>query len=202
MSRIIHPSKGVFSNERGPGSAAIAAAAKTRRPVTQALVSMTQTFIDTIIVCSVTGFAINATGAWKTGATGAALTTSAFSTGQPGTRGGIIVSAGLALFAYSTLLGWNYYGEKSLEYLFGNTRFEPYYRIAWVILTFVGAHLTLNTVWAFADVMNGAMAIPNLIGLLGLSGVIVSETRSYFRQHGGQADPDAAKLMRSVSESK
>ena len=184
--------RGVFSNESGLGSAAIAAAAaKTRHPVRQALVSMTQTFIDTIVVCSVTGFVIIATGAWKTGATGAALTTSAFSTGLPGTSGGIIVSIGLALFAYSTLLGWSYYGEKALEYLVGSTRFVIYYRIVWVLLTVVGANLALNTVWAFADVMNGAMAIPNLVALLGLSGVVVKETRDYFKQHRRHTDSDA-----------
>jgi AGCS family alanine or glycine:cation symporter len=173
--------RGVFSNESGLGSAAIAAAAaQSRHPVTQALVSMTQTFIDTIVVCSITGFVIIATGSWRSGATGAALTTSAFSTGLPGSWGGVIVAVGLALFAYSTLLGWNYYGEKALEYLFGSAKFVPYYRVVWVALSFFGAVASLDTVWSFSDVMNGAMAIPNLIGLVGLSGVIVSETRDYF----------------------
>ncbi len=173
--------RGVFSNESGLGSAAIAAAAaQSRHPVTQALVSMTQTFIDTIVVCSITGFVIIATGAWQSGATGAALTTSAFSTGLPGNWGGIIVALGLTLFAYSTLLGWSYYGEKALEYLFGSAKFEPYYRFIWVAFSFVGAVSSLDTVWAFSDVMNGAMAIPNLIGLIGLSGVIVRETKEYF----------------------
>lgn len=178
--------RGVFSNESGLGSAAIAAAAaQTRHPVTQALVSMTQTFIDTLVVCSVTGFVIIATGAWQSGKTGASLTTDAFSTGLPGAWGGIIVAVGLALFAYSTILGWAYYGEKALEYLFGHSRFVPYYRMAWVLISFLGTVLTLDTVWAFADVMNGAMAIPNLIGLIGLSGVILSETRDYFLRHRG-----------------
>lgn len=173
--------RGVFSNESGLGSAAIAAAAaQSKHPVTQALVSMTQTFIDTIVVCSITGFVIIATGAWQSGATGAALTTSAFSTGLPGTWGGIIVAVGLALFAYSTLLGWSYYGEKALEYLFGSVKPIPIYRVIWVVLTYLGAVASLDTVWAFSDVMNGAMAIPNLIGLLGLSGVIAKETRDYF----------------------
>lgn len=177
--------RGVFSNESGLGSAAIAAAAaQTRHPVTQALVSMTQTFIDTIVVCSVTGFVIIATGAWKTGATGAALTTTAFSTGLPGSWGGIIVTVGLVLFAFSTILGWCYYGEKALEYLAGHTRYARAFRMAWVLATLIGATLTLDTVWSFADVMNGAMALPNLIGLIGLSGVIVSETRSYFAEKG------------------
>ncbi|MGH9340207.1 MAG: alanine/glycine:cation symporter family protein [Acidobacteriota bacterium] len=175
--------RGVFSNESGLGSAGIAAAAaQTKHPVSQALVSMTQTFIDTLVVCSVTGFVIIATGAWKTGATGAALTTAAFSTGLPGSWGGIIVSLGLALFAFSTILGWSYYGEKALEFLFGHSRFVPYYRLVWVSVTFLGPILTLQTVWNFADVMNGAMAIPNLIALLGLSGVILAETRDYFKR--------------------
>lgn len=173
--------RGVFSNESGLGSAAIAAAAaQSRHPVTQALVSMTQTFIDTIVVCSITGFVIISTGAWQSGKTAAALTTTAFSTGLPGSWGGVIVAVGLALFAYSTLLGWNYYGEKALEYLFGNTRFIPYYRVVWVVLSYFGATASLQTVWDFSDVMNGAMAIPNLIGLIGLSGVVVNETRDYF----------------------
>ncbi|QQS47733.1 MAG: sodium:alanine symporter family protein [Acidobacteriota bacterium] len=180
--------RGVFSNESGLGSAAIAAAAaQSRHPVTQALVSMTQTFIDTIVVCSITGFVIIATGAWQSGTTGAALTTSAFSTGLPGNWGGIIVALGLTLFAYSTLLGWSYYGEKALEYLFGSAKFEPYYRFVWVAFSFIGAVSSLDTVWAFSDVMNGAMAIPNLIGLIGLSGVIVSETRDYFNNRSNQA---------------
>ncbi len=172
--------RGIFSNESGMGSAAIAAAAaQTRHPVTQALVSMTQTFIDTLVVCSVTGFVIIGTGAWNSGATGAALTTAAFSIGLPGHFGGVIVSLGLVFFAYSTILGWNYYGEKALEYLVGHTRLAVAYRTAWVLATFLGAPLTLNTVWAVSDVMNGAMALPNLIGLIGLSGLIVSETASY-----------------------
>ena len=113
---------------------------------------MTQTFIDTIIVCSITGFAIIATGAWQTGATGAALTAEAYSRGLPGTSGGVIVAVALALFAYSTLLGWSYYGEKALEYLAGSARFAPLYRIAWVAAAFVGAVTSLEVVWAVADV--------------------------------------------------
>ena len=173
--------RGVFSNESGMGSAAIAAAAaQTRHPVSQALVSMTQTFIDTLVVCTVTGFVIIGTGVWNSGASGAALTTTAFNIGLPGYFGGMVVSLGLVFFAYSTILGWNYYGEKALEYLVGHTRLAPVYRTAWVLATFFGATMTLDTVWAVSDVMNGAMALPNLIGLLGLSGLIVSETASYF----------------------
>jgi AGCS family alanine or glycine:cation symporter len=182
--------RGVFSNESGLGSAAIAAAAaQSRHPVSQALVSMTQTFIDTIVVCSITGFTIIATGAWQSGATGAALTTQAFSTGLPGSSGGVIVAVSLVMFAYSTLLGWSYYGEKALEYLAGSSRFVVGYRIIWVAAAFVGAIASLETVWAVADIFNGAMAVPNLIGLVGLAPVVVAETRAYFtrrtRRKGG-----------------
>jgi AGCS family alanine or glycine:cation symporter len=177
--------RGVFSNESGLGSGAIAAAAaRASHPVSQALVSMTQTFIDTLVVCSITGFAIIATGAWTSGETGAALTARAFSTGLPGTWGGGIVAVALALFAYSTLVGWSYYGEKALEYLFGSSRFVGTYRIVWVAAAFLGAVTSLDVVWAVADVFNGAMAVPNLVALIGLSGVVVAETRDYFRQRG------------------
>ena len=172
--------RGVFSNESGLGSGAIAAAAaRAHHPVAQGLVSMTQTFIDTIVVCSITGFTIIATGAWQSGDTGAALTTRAFSTGLPGTWGGSIVALALTLFAFSTILGWSYYGEKALEYLVGNTRFTRRYRIVWVAATFVGAVTSLEVVWAVADVFNGAMALPNLIALVLLSGVVVRETKDY-----------------------
>ena len=172
--------RGVFSNESGLGSGAIAAAAaRAHHPVAQGLVSMTQTFIDTIVVCSITGFTIIATGAWQSGDTGAALTTRAFSTGLPGTWGGSIVALALALFAFSTILGWSYYGEKALEYLVGSTRLTRRYRIVWVAATFVGAVTSLEVVWAVADVFNGAMALPNLIALVLLSGVVVRETKDY-----------------------
>jgi AGCS family alanine or glycine:cation symporter len=187
-------SRGVFSNESGLGTGAIAAAAaQTREPVTQALVSMTQTFIDTIVVCSLTGFAIIATGAWTqidpgTGVafTGAPLTIKAFSTGLPGTWGGYIVSIGLALFAFSTILGWSYYGERAIEFLVGPRAILPY-RLVFIFAAFLGAWVLsfsatagFELVWAFADVMNGAMAFPNLVGLLLLSGVVARETREYF----------------------
>jgi AGCS family alanine or glycine:cation symporter len=172
--------RGIFSNESGLGSAPIAAAAaKTKNPVTQALVSMTQTFIDTIVVCSFTGFVIISTGLWKSGYTGAELTTRAFNHGLPGDLGGIIVAIGLILFAYSTMLGWSYYGEKSLEYLFGTKLIIPY-RILFCIIVFFGAGAKLELVWKISDVFNGLMALPNLIGLLALSGVIVAETNRYY----------------------
>ncbi len=172
--------RGVFSNESGLGSAPIAAAAaQTRHPVTQALVSMTQTFIDTIVVCSMTGLVLIVTGAWKNGKNGAELTSIAFSQGLPGQWGNLIVAIGLMLFAYSTILGWSYYGEKSIEYLLGEGAVKPY-RLLFVLFVGIGALLKLNLVWSLADVFNGLMAVPNLIGLLALSPVIVRETRQYF----------------------
>lgn len=170
--------RGVFSNESGLGSAPIAAAAaQTKHAVTQALVSMTQTFIDTIVVCTMTGLVLIITGAWDSGKTGAELTTFAFQSGMPG--GGLIVTIGLVLFAYSTILGWSYYGEKSMEYLFGEKSIMPY-RIVFVIFVGVGAVAKLNIVWALSDTFNGLMAIPNLIGLLILTPVVVKETKNYF----------------------
>jgi len=176
--------RGIFSNESGLGSAGIAAAAaQTREPVRQALVSMTQTFIDTIVVCSFTGLTILVTGAWKQGLNGAPLTAAAFSEGLPGEWGGYIVTISLAMFAFSTMLGWSYYGEKSLEYLFGDRSNLPY-RIVFIIAIFVGALRSLDFVWSISDVMNGLMALPNLVGLLLLSGVIARETREYFERTG------------------
>ena len=170
--------RGVFSNESGLGSAPIAAAAaQTKYPVTQALVSMTQTFIDTIVVCTMTGLVLILTGAWDSGKTGAELTSFAFQTGMTG--GHFIVTIGLVLFAYSTILGWSYYGEKSIEYLFGEKAVKPY-RIVFVLFVGVGAVAKLDLVWALSDTFNGLMAIPNLIGLLALTPVIVKETKSYF----------------------
>jgi AGCS family alanine or glycine:cation symporter len=173
-------SRGVFSNESGLGSAPIAAAAaQTKHPVTQALVSMTQTFIDTIIICSMTGFAILVSDVLGTGLTGATLTQKAFETALPGEWGGIVVSIGLIFFAYSTILGWSYYGEKSVEYLLGEKSVKAY-RLLFVLMVFVGAIVKLDLVWTFADIMNGLMALPNLIALLGLSGIVAAETRNYF----------------------
>ncbi|HVR42243.1 MAG TPA: sodium:alanine symporter family protein [Thermoanaerobaculia bacterium] len=174
--------RGIFSNESGLGSAGIAAAAaKTREPARQALVSMTQTFIDTIVVCSFTAIAIISTGAWTSGENGAALTQMAFRHGLPGNWGGWIVAVSLAMFAFSTILGWSYYGEKSIEYLLGEWSNLPY-RVLFVVATFFGAIYSLDFVWTLSDLMNGLMALPNLIGLLLLSGVIVRETRSYLQK--------------------
>lgn len=172
--------RGVFSNESGLGSAPIAAAAaQTKHPVTQALVSMTQTFIDTLVVCTMTGLVLILTGTWNSGKNGAELTSFAFSQGLPGAWGNIIVAVGLILFAYSTMLGWCYYGEKSIEYLFGEKVVRPY-RLLFVFFVGIGALLKLDLVWALADVFNAMMAFPNLIGILALSSVIIRETKNYF----------------------
>ncbi len=179
--------RGVFSNESGLGSSPIAAAAaKTKDPATQALVSMTQTFIDTIVVCSLTGFAILVTGAWTQGLNGAPLTAAAFKSGLPGEWGSWIVAVGLALFAYSTLLGWSYYGEKSIEFVAGGKSIVPY-RVVFTLVVLCGAMFKLELVWTFSDVMNGLMAIPNLIGVLGLSGVVAAETAAYVRKLRGSS---------------
>ncbi|KJS82735.1 MAG: transporter [Peptococcaceae bacterium BICA1-8] len=184
--------RGVFSNEAGLGSAPIAAAAaKTDHPARQAFVSMTGTFLDTIIVCSITGLVLAITGVWETGTTGAALTTMAFQKGLPG-PGGIIVAIGIILFAYSTILGWAYYGEKCAEYLLGEVAVKPY-RYLWVLFVGLGAVAKLSLVWDIADTLNGLMAIPNLIGLLLLSGVVVSETKDFLENVKAKEDAQAAK---------
>ncbi|WP_298866934.1 sodium:alanine symporter family protein [uncultured Microbacterium sp.] len=178
--------RGIFSNESGMGSAAIAAAAaKTSHPVRQGLVSMTQTFIDTIIVVTCTGLVIITTGTWnkvdpETGEqiSAALMTGEAFSHGLPGEWGHYIVTIGLVLFAGSTILGWSYYGERSLERLVGIKAIMPY-RIIFSLVVFVGCTTQLGVVWAFSDVMNGLMALPNLIGLLVLSGLVARETKKY-----------------------
>jgi AGCS family alanine or glycine:cation symporter len=170
--------RGVFSNEAGLGSAPIAAAAaKTDYPGRQALVSMTQVFIDTIIVCSITGIVLVMGGLYTSGAEGAALTTLTFESFL-GRAGGWIVAIGLIFFASSTILGWSYYGEKCFSYLFGQKAIFLY-RIIFVLMVFVGSITTLRVVWGVADILNGLMAIPNLIGLLALSGVVVAETKRF-----------------------
>jgi len=170
--------RGIFSNESGLGSSPIAAAAaKTQNPVRQGLVSMTQTFIDTIVVCTFTGLVIISSGLWSDGDTGAGLSARAFESGLP-ELGADVVSISLAFFAYSTLLGWSYYGEKSIEYIFKERAIIPY-RAVFTAVVFVGAVVKLDLVWTFADVMNGLMAFPNLIGLIGLSRVVLDETKKY-----------------------
>ncbi|MBP6552851.1 MAG: sodium:alanine symporter family protein [Vitreoscilla sp.] len=170
--------RGVFSNEAGMGSAPIAAAAaKTDHPVRQALVSMTGTFLDTIVVCSITGIVLVMGNMYMDGETGAALTTHTFDKLLPG-PGGWIVTFGLIFFAYSTILGWCYYGEKCATYLFGDKCITPY-RVIYVATVMMGTVASLDLVWAAADTFNGLMAIPNLIALLALSGVIIKETKDF-----------------------
>jgi AGCS family alanine or glycine:cation symporter len=168
--------RGVFSNEAGLGSAAIAhAAAKTNSPVSQGLISMTAVFFDTLIICSLTAIVILSTGVWTSGETSSALTYMAFETGLPG-PGGLIVTTGLILFAYSTMLGWAYYGEECIEYIMGLKARMPY-RCLFCFAIAMGSFQKIDLVWNFSDIMNGAMAIPNLIGLLGLSGTALKMTR-------------------------
>ena len=173
--------RGVFSNESGLGSAPIAAAAaKTKEPAEQGLISMTGTFIDTIIICSMTGLVLVLTGAWQGEAAGAAMTGAAF-TGVYGAVGGALLTVSLALFAFTTILGWNYYGERAVIYLAGTRGVLPY-RIVFILLIACGAFLKLEAIWILADIVNGLMAIPNLIALLALTSVVVAETKDYLQK--------------------
>ncbi|MCK5829032.1 MAG: sodium:alanine symporter family protein [Methylococcales bacterium] len=170
--------RGVFSNEAGLGSAPIAhAAAKTKSPVQQGMIAMLGTFIDTLIICTMTALVIILTGAWTSGETGAALSTLAFNTAIPG-WGGYIVVFGLVVFAFTTILGWSYYGERCAEFLFGVKVIKPY-RFLWLCAIPVGAMGKLGIIWLLADVMNGLMAIPNLIALGLLSPIIFEMTKDY-----------------------
>lgn len=171
--------RGIYSNESGLGSAPIvAAAAKTKWPAEQGLVSMTGTFIDTIIICTMTGLSIIVSGAWNGDLNGAALTEAAFASAFPAVAK-YVLTGGLVLFAFTTIIGWSYYGERCAEYLFGVKCIMPY-RIGYIILVGLGVFLKLEMIWIIADIVNGLMAIPNLIALLGLSGVVVAETKLYF----------------------
>ncbi len=171
--------RGIFSNEAGLGSAPIAsAAAKTKWPAEQGLISMTGTFLDTIVVCSITGLSLILTGAWTGQVKGAKMTQSAFASVYP-QSGSYILTVCLVLFAFTTILGWAYYGERCLSYLFGVKATLPY-RILYVIVVGIGPFLPLDFVWTLADITNGLMAFPNLIALVFLSGVVVSETKDYF----------------------
>ena len=173
--------RGVFSNESGLGSAPIAAAAaKTKEPAEQGLISMTGTFIDTIIICSMTGLVLVLTGAWHGDTAGAAMTGAAF-TSLYGDIGGMLLTVSLALFAFTTILGWNYYGERAVLYLAGVRAILPY-RLVFIALIACGAFLKLEAIWVLADIVNGLMAIPNLIALIALSGIVVHETRHYLEK--------------------
>ncbi|HEL2028200.1 TPA: sodium:alanine symporter family protein [Streptococcus suis] len=172
--------RGVFSNESGLGSAPIAAAAaKSDNPVEQGLISMTGTFIDTLIICSLTGLSILVTDQWTTeGLAGAPLTQEAFAT-VFGNTGSIALTISLVLFAFTTILGWSYYGERCIEFLFGTKSILPY-RLLFVAMVALGGFLKLDLIWTISDIVNGLMALPNLIALLALSPVIIKETRQYF----------------------
>lgn len=171
--------RGVFSNESGLGSAPIAAAAaKTEEPVEQGLISMTGTFIDTIIICTLTGMAIIVTGGWSSNLDGAILTQSAFAS-VFGNWGILALTVSLVLFAFTTILGWSYYGERCFEFLFG-AKSIPVYRAFFVAMVAIGGFIKLETIWAIADIVNGLMAFPNLVALLGLSPIILAETKKYF----------------------
>ncbi|MCC0728577.1 sodium:alanine symporter family protein [Clostridioides sp. ZZV14-6045] len=171
--------RGVFSNESGLGSAPIAAAAaKTEWPAEQGLISMTGTFIDTIIICTLTGFSLVISGVWCSDLNGAVMTQAAFDGAIP-TFGPILLTVSLTLFAFTTILGWSYYGERCFEFLFGVKGMNGY-RTVFVAMVLLGAFLKLEVVWVIADIVNGLMAIPNLIALLALSPIIVSETKKYF----------------------
>ena len=178
--------RGLFSNESGLGSAPIvAAAAQTRNPVRQALVSSTATFWDTVVVCLVTGLVLVSSGHWKEGLAKGALTNAAFA--ELHTIGPIFLLFGLMTFVFSTILGWSYYGEKAVEYLFGQRAIKPY-RICWVLAVLVGSVQSAEAVVNFSDAANGLMAVPNLICLILLSGVIVEETRRHRQELTGEAD--------------
>lgn len=172
--------RGVFTNEAGLGSSPIAhAAATTDHPVRQGLWGVFEVFVDTLVICSITALTILTSGVWETGETGAALTTMAFSKGLPGEWGGMIVSIGILLFAFSTILGWEYYGERCAEYLFG-PRVIVFYKVLWIPFIVVGAIGGLELLWDIADTLNGLMAIPNLIGVFALSGIVIRLTKEFF----------------------
>jgi AGCS family alanine or glycine:cation symporter len=172
--------RGLFSNEAGLGSAPMVhAAAQTDHPVRQGMYGIFEVFVDTVLICTVTGLVILVTGVWDSGATGAALSARAFETGLPGTWGDIVVTTGLVLFAYSTIIGWSYYGETGIVYLFGARAALPY-RLAWLVFIYLGATGSLHLVWDIADTLNGLMAIPNLIGVLVSVPILLRLQREFF----------------------
>ena len=175
--------RGLFSNEAGLGSAPMVhAAAKTDHPVRQGLYGIFEVFVDTILVCTTTGLVILVTGVWNSGATGAALAGQAFSTGLPGTWGNIVVTTSLVLFAYSTAIGWSYYGETGIVYLLGTRAAVPY-RLLWLVFIYLGAVGSLHLVWDVADTLNGLMAVPNLISVLLAIPLLLRLTREFFSEH-------------------
>ena len=180
--------RGIFSNEAGLGSAPIAAAAaQTNEPVRQGLVSMTGTFIDTIVICTLTGLSIVLTGAWQVdGLEGVQVTTYAFQNGLPLPKelSAFVLMLCLVFFAFTTILGWDYYSERCLEYLSGGRmKYVKVYRWIYILAVFIGPYMTVSAVWTIADIFNGLMALPNMIALFALSGVVVKETRHFFERH-------------------
>lgn len=172
--------RGLFSNEAGLGSAPMVhAAARTDHPVRQGLYGIFEVFVDTMLVCTVTGLVILVTGVWDDGATGAALAGQAFSVGLPGTWGNIVVTTSLVLFAFSTLVGWSYYGETGIVYLFGTRATLPY-RLVWLVFIYVGAVGSLHLVWDIADTLNGLMALPNLLSVLVSIPILLRLKREFF----------------------
>lgn len=172
--------RGIFTNEAGLGSASIAhAAARTTHPSRQGMWGILEVFIDTHIICTMTALVLIVTGAWQTGLDGAAMTVEAFNRGLPGEMGQYVVAGGLIFFAFSTLLSWSYYGEKCAGYILGEGVVRPY-RLLWILFIFIGSLGGLRLVWGVADILNGLMALPNLVGLVGLSGITVRLTREYF----------------------
>ncbi|WP_255465904.1 sodium:alanine symporter family protein [Adlercreutzia sp. ZJ242] len=194
--------RGIFSNEAGLGSAPIAAAAaQTKEPVRQGLVSMTGTFLDTIIVCSMTGLAIVMTGAYQLpGLEGSAVTTAAFQAGLPFIPGEVvafIMMLCLVLFGFTTILGWDYYGERCLEYFSnGSMKAVKAYRWLYILAVFIGPYMTVSAVWTIADIFNGLMALPNMVALIALSGVVAKETRGYFARLKAADGVEAAMAPR------
>ena len=178
--------RGIFSNEAGLGSAPIAAAAaQTKEPARQGLVTMTGTFIDTIIVCTMTGLCIVLTGSHTAGLEGVAVTTRAFQMGLPvpAQFSAFLLMMCLIFFAFTTIIGWNYYGERCLEYLSnGSHGAVMAYRFLYILAIFIGPFMTVEAVWTIADIFNALMALPNLIALLALSGVVVAETKGLLDQ--------------------
>ncbi|MEZ5320200.1 MAG: sodium:alanine symporter family protein [Vicinamibacterales bacterium] len=172
--------RGLFSNEAGLGSAPMVhAAADTDHPVRQGLYGIFEVFVDTLLICTTTGLVILVTGTWSTGATGAALSAQAFETGLPGAWGDIVVTSGILLFSFSTLVGWSYYGETGIVYLLGARAALPY-RLAWLVFIFLGATGSLHLIWDVADTLNGLMAIPNLIAVLGSIPLLLRLQREFF----------------------
>jgi len=172
--------RGLFSNEAGLGSAPMVhAAANTDHPVRQGLYGIFEVFVDTILICTTTGLVILVTDTWASGQNGAALSAQAFSAGLPGTWGGIVVTTGLLLFSFSTLIGWSYYGETGIVYLFGARAALPY-RLAWLVFIYLGAVGSLHLVWDISDTLNGLMAIPNLIGVLASIPLLLRLQREFF----------------------